>query len=366
MHRGTFTTPSFVHTLSYSISCALAGSDCEPFLFKGINWFGSEDTNRVVQGLHNHPIDFYMDFLARNHFNAIRLLFSHSAVRDDEVLPEGSFDAALNPALRGKRYLESLLEFARAAAPHGLLVLVAAHRLSPDAWPGDGLWYDDEISEDQVKQDWAKLARTLCGQWNVVGVDLQNEPHQATWGTGNIHTDWNRAASRLGDHVLDHCPRWLVFVEGIFEGAPGEYDNGAGGYWWGENFVGVKTAPVRLQNQKRLILSPHTYGPSTYMQGYFEDRRFPSNMPDIWRSHFLFARDLSGAALVIGEIGGNYEDEDKVWQEEAIRFFAHERVGLFYFCLNPTSEDTGGILANDWTTPVAGKLELLSRLPRTD
>jgi endoglucanase len=341
-------------------------ADCEPFIFKGINWFGSEDASRVVQGLHDHPMDFYMDFIARNRFNAIRLLFSHKSVRDNEVIPEDSFDAKLNPNLKGKRYLESLLEFSRAAAPRGLLVLVAAHRLSPDAWPGDGLWYDDEFTEQTVKDDWTKLAAELCGQWNVVGVDLQNEPHTATWGKGDARTDWNLAAGRLGDHVLEVCPRWLIFVEGIFEGAPGEYDNGAGGYWWGENLVGVKTAPVRLQNQKRLILSPHTYGPSTFMQGYFEERSFPHNMAEVWKSHFLFARELSGAAIVIGEMGGNYQDEDQDWQDEAMRFFAQEKVGLFYFCLNPTSVDTGGILQDDWTSPVTAKLNLLSTLPRTD
>lgn len=31
-------------------------------------------------------------------------------------------------------------------------------------------------------------------------------------------------------------------------------------------------------------------------------------------------------------------------------------------CLNPTSSDTGGILANDWATPVSYKLDLLKEL----
>jgi len=114
---------------------------------------------------------------------------------------------------------------ANAAAAHGLLILVAAHRLTPESWPGDGLWYEEGFSEDDVKDDWSALAEQLCNQWNVVGVDLQNEPHTATWGKGNKRTDWNQAAGRLGNHVLSQCPRWLIFVEGIFEGAPGEYDD---------------------------------------------------------------------------------------------------------------------------------------------
>lgn len=34
----------------------------------------------------------------------------------------------------------------------------------------------------------------------------------------------------------------------------------------------------------------------------------------------------------------------------------------FYWCLNPTSSDTGGILQADWATPVAAKMQLLDSL----
>lgn len=39
--------------------------------------------------------------------------------------------------------------------------------------------------------------------WNVFGVDLKNEPHDAaTWGDGNLRTDWRLAAQRLGNAIL--------------------------------------------------------------------------------------------------------------------------------------------------------------------
>ena len=63
--------------------------------------------------------------------------------------------------------------------------------------------------------------------WNVFAADLQNEPHAASWGFGRS-VDWDRAAGRLGNHVLRGCPRWLVMVEGVGykPGAPGEYTLG--------------------------------------------------------------------------------------------------------------------------------------------
>ena len=30
------------------------------------------------------------------------------------------------------------------AAEYGLLVLLTCHRLSPEEWPGDGLWYSSK------------------------------------------------------------------------------------------------------------------------------------------------------------------------------------------------------------------------------
>lgn len=37
-------------------------------------------------------------------------------------------------------------------------------------------------------------------------------------------------------------------------------------------------------------------------------------------------------------------------------------VGPFWWCVNPNSGDTGGILEGDWRTWNAGKLALLQRL----
>ena len=120
----------------------------------------------------------------------------------------------------------------------------------------------------------------LCDQWNVIGVDLYQEPFRASWGAHNVRTDWNLAAERLGNRVLAGCPRWLVFVQGIYTGAPN--DGGpAAGYAYGENLVGVRSAPVRLSQPDRLVYAPHTLGPSRANFAYFKDANFPRNLPAI-------------------------------------------------------------------------------------
>jgi aryl-phospho-beta-D-glucosidase BglC (GH1 family) len=44
---------------------------------------------------------------------------------------------------------------------------------------------------DDVKKAWDNLLGVLGGRWNVMGLDLKNEPHgKATWGFGDKKTDW--------------------------------------------------------------------------------------------------------------------------------------------------------------------------------
>lgn len=165
------------------------------------------------------------------------------------------------PELRGLRYLEMFARIAEAAASRGLLVMMACHRLAPDAWPGKGLWHDPDgpITEREVNASWSAVSEALCPSWNVFAADLMNEPHAASWGFQRP-TDWDVAAGRLGDHVASLCPRWLVMVEGVgfTPGAPGA-DDPAEGIWWGGNLFGAQKSPVALSDPTRLVYSPHTY-----------------------------------------------------------------------------------------------------------
>lgn len=44
---------------------------------------------------------------------------------------------------------------------------------------------------DDVKKAWDNLLDVLGDRWNVMGLDLKNEPHgKATWGFGDKKTDW--------------------------------------------------------------------------------------------------------------------------------------------------------------------------------
>lgn len=196
------------------------------FDIKGINWYGAEARTGTPGGLGQNSVQFYMKFLAANGFNAIRLPFNHQSIllsADPSSAPPLDTDGlTYTPELQGKTYIEMLVLLAQEAARHGILILLACHRLSPTAWPGSGLWYDQLIEERNVLESWEYISEAFCGQWNVFGVDLHNEPYAASWGWGRT-SDWDKAAMRIGNHVLEKCARWLIFVEGVGykPGAPG-------------------------------------------------------------------------------------------------------------------------------------------------
>lgn len=73
-----------------------------------------------------------------------------------------------------------------------------------------------------------------------------NEPFRLRWSS------WARAAEQLGNHVLEKCPRWLIFVQGAGHGSSAE-----DGMERGFNMIGAATRPIRLSNNSKLVYSPH-------------------------------------------------------------------------------------------------------------
>lgn len=84
-------------------------------------------------------------------------------------------------------------------ASKGIAVLLDMHSFGADQSSSNGLWYDGSHPESLVIQGWRALATRYKSYWNILGADIKNEPFQATWGTGNINTDFNLAAQRIGN-----------------------------------------------------------------------------------------------------------------------------------------------------------------------
>lgn len=321
------------------------------YCLTGVNWFGLETSVFAPHGLWTRRLGDMLDQIVASGFNLVRLPFCNQAL-DANQMP-ASIDYTKNPDLRGLTSLEIVDRVVMGAAARGLRVLLDRHRPSPDAQ--SELWYTDAVSEARWISDWVALARRYRGEPAVVGADLHNEPHgRATWGDGNLATDWRLAAERAGNAILEANPDWLIVVEGVEK-----YGDDA--YWWGGNLKGARLHPVRLSRPGRLVYSAHDYGPEVYPQPWLVSSGFPGNLAGVWADHWGRLKDDAVAPVIVGEFGGRSAGADRegVWLRELVSFLKQHRISYSYWAWNPDSGDTGGILKDDWQTIDRAKLDLL-------
>ena len=285
-------------------------TDGVPFAIKGVTWGGAEggedtrgETIAPPLGLKQWSMDEIFATLSRHKFNLVRITLSHLAILRNEILV-ADFDAGRNPSLAGTHYLSMLQAIAKAAAAHGILVVVAVSRLAPSDVLGGlrerdppGRWYSKfvgfefsgwEMSESTTRQSWRKLTDALCNQWNVVGADLMSRLAHSTWGAQQT-SDWDLAAARIGNHVLEQCPRWLVLVRGI--GATPTVEDA----FTGANLAGAATTPVILVNPEKLVYVARVRGPSEGQRKYFDRERFPGSMESVFERQWAAIPRLTGA-----------------------------------------------------------------------
>ena len=155
-------------------------ANCKPFAIKGVNWFGSEGPQGVLEGLDRKPLAFFFEFFRRHRFNALRLPFNHKSV--SEIVRFQSVESA-RPTIQcfsDPQAMSASITLSRSSrscwplSSSESLVMLSAHRLAPIDWPGDGLWYSREFPESRLMETWTKLCEEFCNSWNVFAVDISH------------------------------------------------------------------------------------------------------------------------------------------------------------------------------------------------
>ena len=175
-----------------------------PVQINATSWFGGESSTYVPHGLWARDYHSMLDQMVELGFNAIRLPYSDEAFEPGRI-PNG-IDFGLNPDLRGLTVLQVYDRIIDYAGQVGLKVFFDHHRSEAGAGPnGNGLWYSGTTSEAQMIRTWEMLADHFGRNPTVIGADLDNEPHSATWGDGSA-TDWRAGAERIGNAILAKAP----------------------------------------------------------------------------------------------------------------------------------------------------------------
>ena len=226
---------------------------------------------------------------------------------------------------------------------------------------------------------------TALGVDNIIGIDIFNEPHDYTWA------EWKSLTEQAYTAINAVNPNTLLFVQGIGtnagtqDGTPatvvpqphGSTDTNPN---WGENLFEAGTTPISIPKE-RLVFSPHTYGPSVFVQKMFMDPAQtqcaglegdaagdancsivinPTLLRQGWEEHFGYLKQ-QGYAIVVGEFGGNLDwplgqasvrDRDRwshitpgvdgQWQNAFVDYMVSKGIEGCYWSINPESGDTAG------------------------
>ncbi|WP_431285578.1 cellulase family glycosylhydrolase [Humitalea sp. 24SJ18S-53] len=402
-----------------------------PFRISAVNWFGFETPDMVPHGLYERDWRGMMDQMKAVGFNTIRLPFS-SAMLDPDARPTGGTTGGINLhlnddllvsgkfdwripidqqlAITSLEIMDRIIDY---AGKIGLRIILDHHRSDAGHSANEnGLWYTATHTEAEWVADWQMLAKRYAGNPAVIGADLHNEPHgkpdvlynalhaddanfvpnptpnPATWGSGDVATDWRLAAEKAGNAIGVVNPDWLIFVEGveIFGSVdPALLTSNQAiiqaysdkGYWWGGNLGGVADHPVRLNVPNKLVYSAHDYPSSVYAQTWFSNPSYPDNLPAKFRENWGFIFENGLAPIFIGEIGTHLQDpKDIGWLETMMAYLEGDLdsngtrdiaqgsvgPGFGWWAWNPFSGDTGGILKDDWRQVETEKLEYLKNV----
>ncbi len=316
--------------------------------FKGLNWFGFEQTTYVAHGLWSVSAQSLVDFMKRNNFNFVRLPFSaEMALNFDSRIVDG---VGADPSFQGKTAGQAMDMIINALGRAGILAMPVMQYPNAGGKISEN-WYTNEYPPDRIIQAWVNVVSRYRNNPTMFAVDLKNEPHgPTTWG------QWIDGVNQMSRAIRTVNPKLLLFVAGVTDQ---QYNSGRWWGFWGGIISGALHQLPDASLMNKVVFSPHSYGPSVSKMDYFNTPEFPHNLPEVWEEHW--GRVVGRYAVLVGEWGGTYVDKDRVWQEKFREYLIQKGLGCMqmYWALNPNSGDTGGVLLDDWRTDHTEKLNLL-------
>jgi endoglucanase len=348
-------------------------SNNQPVRMAGVNWYGFETTDAVIHGLWAKDYKAILNTIKSNGYNVIRIPFSNQMVETNPVPTNLSFNNSgpINTDLQGLTSLQILDKIIAAAGNVGLRVILDNHRSEAgNSAEASGLWYTSSFPESNWINDWVALTNRYLNNTTVIGMDLRNEPHNATssgacWGCGTTTNDWSLAAERGGNAILAVNPHLLIFVEGT-DCFNGDCD------WWGGNLEGVAQFPVTLNVANQLVYSAHDYGPTLFQQSWFNSSTTAATLQAHWVKDFAYIYNAKTAPIWVGEFGtGNNATDiqntaagsEGQWFSDLVQFLAaNPSMNWTYWALN--GEDSFALLDSNYdATPAnAAKQQLLASI----
>lgn len=381
------------------------------FHLKGVNWFGLDTPATWLFGLEHRSLESILDLLVQYNINSIRVPLSVKSSLDLQfVPPQQNFKN--DPDLIGKPWIQTLHKLLAESAKRGITIMLDMHTITPGDNLATGLWYTNDYSKLDFRQAWKNILNEFGNYWNIWGLDLKNELHQATWGA-NKESDWNREIETLVPLLSGAAPHYkgLFVVQGIWHETIGEHKFGAfhdaennrvvvtdaSGYgaphfwdfWWGGNLLGIKDYPLQLPSHldERIAYTVHFYGPAVWPLWYYNDPtqmanglgvyQNPEQLDQVLDLQHTFIEKNTNRALIIGEWGGRNGkitrnsggntpmityDDSVIINRVAYWFARHCMADAMWWAINPESGDTGGLLKPGYQEIEEGKFAVMAQM----
>nr|ABG80550.1 cell 5A endo-1,4-betaglucanase [Phytophthora ramorum]ABG80551.1 cell 5A endo-1,4-betaglucanase [Phytophthora ramorum] len=366
-----------------------------PVGIKGVNWFGMETGLAIPFGLWENmdngtSVYEIAAFLARNNFNSVRLPVCIKNILKNTAPQKSLINMNTNRAINITSYMTTIQTIVEALGYRHITVMISLHTL--DIKKSGGAWYSDEldVTEDQFLEAVDMLTKNLCTSkyWNILGLDLKNEPHECSWG--GKAPDWQKGSTLIGNRMLEGCPNWMAFVEGIASSGTITLGSRTNTYfdWWGGGLTNAGENPVELTTEHKVVWAPHYYNTGVYPAWYLyestgavtasgayesfvelgdDDLRY--NVEKTMDKMFGYLAGSSDYAMVMGEFAGLYSKDvhpmktTKRTTDYTIEVMVKAGyAGGYMWSLNPESAYqynpatvygtfTEGLLEDDWITP---------------
>lgn len=365
----------------------------------GANWFGFNCTENCAHGLYAADVDVFLSNCADKGINLIRFPISSELIAswmNGDPNPVNSVQAGYDPPYvdinrdfveeDGKTMKNSMEIFdviMSKLKKYGIKAMIDIHSPHSDnSGHNYELWYGKaEVTTDVWIDTLTWLADKYKNDDTIIALDLKNEPHGKRGYTGNTcptniakwdgstdENNWAYAATKCADSILSVNPNILIMIEGV-EQYP-KTDKGFTydtpdiweakedespwyGAWWGGNLRGVRDYPVTPKTgTSQIVYSPHDYGPSVYKQTWFnKDFTTQTLLDDYWYDTWVYINTEDIAPLLIGEWGGHMDgDKNEKWMTLLRDYMIEHHINHTFWCLNPNSGDTGGLLGYDFVT----------------
>jgi len=327
-------------TIQWSVKDNQVFMEDQPVNLKGITWNGLNSDTLSFFGLWKHSLEFYMDQLKNQNFNAILVPFSaewsyyHRNTKPFHSTISNDFECI------NKTSIQILDLFFEKTRRKNLMVVLNLNRLHKDFMTD--VWIDEpEYPINVFYNSWFNLLDIYHESKNLLGIDIFGEPFgRANFNLNNTF-NWANFAEEFLDAIHTRYPSnsWLFFIEGI------EY-----GTSFKNNIFDFNGKPYA----NRIVYTPHVYDdqfPDAYTKKTSVDELYLQ-----WNNNFGFLVNQNKSVLIT-----NCKSRSNIWLNFFSTYVSQKNLAnIFLWEVN--NDPTNGIFYDDWQTFDDSKLSIINSI----